>query len=230
MSPIISPRSSPTPRAIRSPRALCYPLKWRGQSMTNSSSLSQRVFIIHGRNTNAVQQLSRFLRALGLEPWPFEKVSTALGANPYVGEVVEKGIQQARIVIALFTPDERAVLQRGFYQSTDKEHDRRRSQSRPNVFLEAGMALAFAPDRTLLVVAGDVELPSDFGGRLLLRLSNSAGPRRQLREVIEQMGCQLEPRDDFLDARNHGDFDDVALFGKARPQLLATHSRKIDLL
>lgn len=190
----------------------------------------QRVFIIHGRNANAVRELSLFLRALGLEPWPFESVSAALGANPYVGDVVKSGITQAAIVIALFTPDERAVLERDFYQAADTDRDRRRTQSRPNVFFETGMALAIAGERTIMVTAGGVELPSDFGGKLLLRLSNEAGPRRQLREVLSRMQCKLRDSAEYLDPTRHGDFSDLSLFGREKPHLPSEDDKGVDLL
>lgn len=191
---------------------------------------AQRVFIIHGRNLAVVEQLSRFLRALGLEPWRFEHVSRELGANPFVGDVVGRGLRHAKVVIVLFTPDERAALQKKFYASDDRERDRRRSQSRPNVFVEAGMALAHAPDRTIMAVAGDVELPSDFGGRLMLRLSNAEGPRRQLRHLLQAVGCSVTDGEAFLDPTQHGDFGDVALFGAEMPRLNDPETKKIDVL
>lgn len=194
------------------------------------SDAVDRVFIIHGRNGNAVRELSSFLTALGLEPWPFESVSARLGANPYVGEVVEEALTQARIVIALFTPDERAVLQRDFYHPADKDKDRRRFQSRPNVFFETGMALARARDRTIMVTAGDVELPSDFGGKLFYRLSNEEVPRRRFRELLASMGCRLRDGEEYLDAKKHGDFSDQALFGRETLQLPSSDSKGIDLL
>jgi predicted acylesterase/phospholipase RssA len=197
--------------------------------MTDSGG-PQRVFIIHGRNLAAVEQLSRFLRALGLEPWHFEEVSRELGGNPFVGDVVGRGLQQAKVVIALFTPDERATLQKKYYAHDDRERDRRRSQSRPNVFVETGMALARAPERTIMVVAGDVELPSDFGGRIMPRLSNAEGPRRQLVGLLRKAGCNIKEGDAFLDARAHGDFSDTALFGQEVPRLNDSETKKVDVL
>jgi predicted acylesterase/phospholipase RssA len=198
--------------------------------MSENTDAPQRVFIIHGRNLAAVEQLSRFLRALGLEPWRFDQVSGELGANPFIGDVVSLGLHNAQVVIALFTPDERAALQTKFYAPEDRERDRRRFQSRPNVFVEAGMALAHAPERTIMVVAGDVELPSDFGGRLMLRLSNTEGPRRKLRDVLHAAGCIIADGDAFLDSKQHGDFSDTALFGVEVPRLNESETKKIDVL
>ena len=49
-----------------------------------------------------------------------------------------------------------------------------RLQARPNVLIEAGMALITHPTRTIIAVLGDQELPSDLAGRHYIRLSHTA--------------------------------------------------------
>jgi hypothetical protein len=187
-------------------------------SMEPALGAKQRIFIIHGRNQRAVEELSKFLLAIGVEPWPFETVSASLGGNPFIDQVVRAGIDGSAAIIALFTPDERAKLRYDYELPTDKPRDRLRWQCRANVLYETGLAFATAgaAERTLIVVAGPVDLPTDFDGRHLLRLSNEPAPRRRLRQHFVEAGCVLadDPREAFLDPK-HGNFDDDVIVGAA---------------
>jgi predicted nucleotide-binding protein len=85
----------------------------------------------------------------------------AAAPAPYIGRVLEEAFRNVQAVIALFTPDEHVLARDA--PATDESSWR--LQARPNVLIEAGMALITHPDRTVIVVLGDQELPSDLAGR-----------------------------------------------------------------
>ena len=68
-----------------------------------------------------------------------------------------------------------------------------RLQDRPNVLIEAGMALVTHPGRTIFAVLGPQELPSDLADRLYIRLSPTDGrPLRTLADRLRGAGCDVD--------------------------------------
>ena len=160
--------------------------------------MSHKVFIIHGRDLIARDELVKFIKALGLQHLSFERVAAKLGPAPFVADIVLKGINDAAIVIALFTPEEHAAF---FDPETSEyrgvEPGEARWQARPNVIFEAGVALGVARDRTILVTLGsDVQLFSDIGGVHFIPLTASQG-KWLLYERIEGIVGALKPVADW---------------------------------
>ncbi|HEU4562651.1 MAG TPA: TIR domain-containing protein [Longimicrobium sp.] len=147
-----------------------------------------RVFIVHGRDIQARDELVKFIRSLGWEWLSFHDASVGLGASPFITEIIRNGIAHASATIALFTPDEQAALYLTEGTLADEEEQPSRWQARPNVIFEAGLALGVAGERTVLVTMGaDVRLFSNVGGKRIIELDNSVGKailRQQLEELI----------------------------------------------
>jgi hypothetical protein len=153
-----------------------------------------KVFVIHGRDIEARDELVKLLDALGLQHHSFERVAARLGAAPFVADIVIRGIRDAAVVIALFTPEEHAT----FYDPVTAEYrgtaaGEARWQARPNVIFEAGVALGVARKRTILATLGsDVQLFSDVSGVHFVSLAGADG-KQMLRDRIEQvLGAPLE--------------------------------------
>ncbi len=168
----------------------------------------KRVFVIYGRNQAAYDEMVKFLRALGLDPKPFLEVSGECGANPTVLEIVRHGMEQAAGVVALFTPDEWAVLRPMHDPARRVSAESRRWQARPNVIFEAGLALGIAEARTIFVKLGaDVDLFSDIGGIHLVCLDNGPESRGLLRDKLRAAGCDPNMKSvEFLNTSRAGDF------------------------
>ena len=168
----------------------------------------KRVFVIYGRNTAAYDQMVKFLRALKLDPRGFFDVSADCGANPSVLQIVRHGMEQAAGVVALFTPDEWAVLRPELDPGRGTGEEARRWQARPNVLFEAGLALGIAEDRTILVRLGrTVSLFSDVGGIHTVNLDNGHESRNLLRGKLRAAGCQPDMETgDHLSVTQAGDF------------------------
>jgi predicted nucleotide-binding protein len=167
----------------------------------------KRVFVIYGRNTGAYDQMVKFLRAIKLDPKSFYEVSAERGANATVLEVVRHGMEQAAGVVAMFTPDEWAVLRQTFNPKRIQSVETERWQARPNVIFEAGLALGIAEHRTVLVKLGEVQLFSDVGGIHLVNLDNGHASRNLLRGKLKTAGCEPDMQTgDHLNAAQAGDF------------------------
>jgi len=168
----------------------------------------KRVFIIHGHDKAAHSTLSKFIKSLGLTELVFERVADEFDdPNPFIAEVVMKGIEIADAVIALFTPDEQAAL----YSPVTAEapgRDEARWQPRPNVIFEAGVALGLAPERTILVTLGsDIHLFSDLSGKHFIDLTKDAAKERLRRKLCRVLKINdFETRPNWTAASVSGDF------------------------
>ena len=168
----------------------------------------KRVFIIFGRDEDAHRELVRFLQAIGLQELSFETVASALGPNPFIADIVVKGIEMADAVIALFTPDEQAVL---YDPRTGRclgdRHDDSRWQARPNVIFEAGVAFGTKKSEVVLAVLGaDVRLFSDIGGVHFVRL-DAPGGKQNLYDRLSTILGELRPTTaDWATSSESGDF------------------------
>jgi predicted nucleotide-binding protein len=178
-------------------------------SLPRTSKDSKKVFIIHGRNGEARAAIEHFLQALGLQPIDFDQLASSLGGSPFIGDIVQAGLEQAQGVLALFTSDEYSALRPELRYSNDKAEELSRWQSRPNVIFEAGMAYGMDPKSTVLVTIGsEVSLFSDVAGRHVVRLSNSVASRSTLRDRLIGMGCDVDQRTSaWTDPSKSGDFD-----------------------
>lgn len=168
---------------------------------------ARKVFMIQGRNQAAADQVRAFLRATGLREWTFAEVARELGNDASIYDIVGHGVSKTRAVIALFTPDEVASLDSRLRRLEDKGRDAMRRQSRPNVIYEAGLARGLNREGTILVSFGNVELPSDLDGVLILRLRNDPSVRNDFRERLRAAGCAIDDGVAWMSEREGGDFD-----------------------
>ena len=67
-------------------------------------------------------------------------------ASPYIGQVLEKGFSIVQAVVVLMTPNDEARLREPYWgRNEPPEETQLTPQPRPNVLLEAGMALGLFP-------------------------------------------------------------------------------------
>lgn len=166
----------------------------------------KRVFIIHGRNVAARNEMGNFVRALGLVPINFADLRASMGGTPHIDEIVEKGMDEAQGVIAVFTPDEFSSLRPEHRQERDSPEEITRWQARPNVIFEAGMAFGRDRKRVVFVLLGNPTLFTDVAGVHVLRPNNDPrGDRAVLRNTLAGMMCAVDlTSNDWMQA---GDFE-----------------------
>ena len=153
-----------------------------GQSPANGGSSrrnSQQIFIVHGHDTEARDQLELSLRRLGLEPFILMNSS---GGGKTIIEALEGKIGKdfsTDFGIVLMTPDDTG------YALKDGE-EKAEPRARQNVILETGMLLSsLTRERMALIVKGHIELPSDLQGIIHF------GYNHHIKEVVNKLCKRL---------------------------------------
>lgn len=182
----------------------------------------QTVFVVHGRDALARQEMFAFLRALGLNPleWSAAIRMTGKGA-PHIGEVLDTAFHRAAAVVVLLTGDDEARLLKKYVTKTDPTLEKvLTSQPRPNVLFEAGLAFGKKPDRTILVQFTEVRPFSDVAGRHIVHFRGSPSDRNELATRLETAGCAVRREGkDWLTAGNFKNVCRVAKLSGRRRKL-----------
>ncbi len=114
--------------------------------------------MVHGRDTNARDQLELILRRLGLEPFVLQVTG---GGGDTLIEALERMIGktgQSSFGIVLATPDDMGYLK-------GEGSTEAKARARQNVIMEMGMLLAsLTRKRCAILTKGYIELPSNMGG------------------------------------------------------------------
>jgi predicted nucleotide-binding protein len=149
------------------------------------------VMVIYGHDREATDAMFGWLRAIGLEPQEWaELVDSSGSGSPYIGDVLMQAFENVQAVVAFFTPDEHVRAR----DTLPGAGDTWRLQARPNVLIEAGMALVTHPKRTVLVTLGLPDLPSDLAGRDYVRLDGTSERLNDLATRLETAGCDVKRR------------------------------------
>lgn len=122
-----------------------------------------KIFIVHGHDNVALEQLELVLRRLGLDPFILQNND---GESRTLIEALEKRIyEQAAFGIVLMTPDD-------YGYPKNKTNDERQPRARQNVILEMGMVMAsLGRDKMVILKKGNLELPSDVNGVIYLEFN-----------------------------------------------------------
>lgn len=146
-------------------------------AIASSLPAGKRIFIVHGHDTGARDQLELALRRLEVEPFILMNSS---GGGKTLIEALEGHIGRdysSAFGIVLMTPDDMG------YAMQDGE-SKIEPRARQNVILETGMLLSsLTRKRMTLIVKGHIELPSDLQG--IIRL----GYNDHIREIVPKL-CQ----------------------------------------
>jgi predicted nucleotide-binding protein len=146
------------------------------------------IFVVHGRDHDARDQLELVLRRLGLEPFVLQITG---GGGDTLIEALEKMIgksAQSSFGIVLVTPDDMGYLK------TEKPEDAK-PRARQNVIMEMGMLLASLTRRRCAILQkGYVELPSNMGGVITLPFND------HVRETVPKLVQRLQDAGFKLDA------------------------------
>jgi predicted nucleotide-binding protein len=138
------------------------------------------VFVVHGHDRGAREQLELVLHKLGLQPFVLQNTD---GGGLTIIESLERMIGRnaaSSFGIVLLTPDDMG------YAKQDGEAEAK-PRSRQNVILEMGMLLAsLTRERVAILQKGFVERPSDVGGIIYLPFNE------HVKEVVPKLAGRLQ--------------------------------------
>lgn len=142
---------------------------------------SNDVFVVHGHDETAKEQLARFLEKLGLK-------AIILHEQPDQGRTIiekfEDYAEQVGFAVILLTPDD---LGAGKVQAVQG------SRARQNVIFELGyFAGKLGRGKTCLLRKGDVEMPSDLFGVIYSDLDANGGWKIKLVQEMKAAGLDFD--------------------------------------
>jgi predicted nucleotide-binding protein len=157
-----------------------------GSATTNSREST--IFVVHGRDHDARDQLDLILRKLGLLPYILQVTG---GGGDTLIEALERMIGKSALSafgIVLVTPDDMGYLK------TEKPEDAK-PRARQNVIMEMGMLLSsLTRKRCAILTKGFVEMPSNMGGVVTIPFNvhvREAVPK--LVQRLQEAGFKLDP-------------------------------------
>lgn len=198
--------STTTPSAIPTAQQTTEPWasNWTGAkkdrtSMPDQIGEGRSVFIVHGRDIPNRDALVKLLKQMDVKAITWNEAASKSSSQETL-KIVEAGMSLAQAIIVLFTPDDLAKLQDKFLKDPDGTHERKPTgQARPNVILEAGMAYAKAPDRTIFARVGHLREISDISGFNWVDLDNGYDSRDRLRRELVKAKVKLDAHKNIID-------------------------------
>lgn len=193
-----------------------------------ASRSRKRIFVVHGRNRSMRTAMFNFLKAIGLEPLDWLSLRKLTGrATPFTLDVVRKGMKSAWATIVIWNPEERDHLLPSFWGANTKKMDQQyANQPRPNVILEAGMALSLMPRKVIFVHCGDARIISDLEGLNVLRSTDDVVDRHTLVHTLHSIKCDVQFKGEAW--RSAGNFRNARALPKSRiPPMLRDDFKSI---
>jgi predicted nucleotide-binding protein len=141
----------------------------------------KKIFIVHGHDHVAREQLELVLHVLGLDPFVLAK---SAGGGMTIIEALEHHIrpglpEAAHFGIVLLTPDDVGHARKDSGRGS-------KARARQNVILELGMLVAaLGRNKVAVLKTGDLELPSDISGVLYHEYRN------HVREAVPALAKRL---------------------------------------
>jgi predicted nucleotide-binding protein len=137
-----------------------------------------KIFIVHGHDTVAMEQLELILRRLNLNPFILQNNDG--GGNTIIEALEQRIYNEAAFGIVLMTPDD-------FGYPKAAGVDNTQPRARQNVVLEMGMLFAaLGRNRMAVLKKGNLEIPSDIGGLLRLDFND------HVKEVAVRLATRMK--------------------------------------
>ncbi len=145
---------------------------------TISDTKAKQIFVVHGHDTDARDQLELVLLRLGLKPFILQNAD---GGSKTIVEALEQSIyKDAAFGIVLLTPDD-------FGYSKKQGETDRKARARQNVILELGMVMAaLGRENMAILQKGTLERPSDTDGILRIEFND------HVKEIVPKLVQRLQ--------------------------------------
>lgn len=152
--------------------------------LTVAARNKRKVFIVHGRDNEAKQQVGRFIEQLGLEAIILhEQASTGMT----IIEKIEHYSNDADFALVLYTPCDHG---RGVHESKIPAKNR----ARQNVVFEHGYLMAkLGRENVCALVKGDIETPNDISGVVYVQLDELGAWKIEVAKELKACGYDIQP-------------------------------------
>jgi predicted nucleotide-binding protein len=148
-----------------------------GGVAASQAASNGKIFVVHGHDRDARDQLELILHRLGLDPFILQNND---GGGNTIIEALEKNIyKEAAFGIVLLTPDDFG------YTKAETDADRK-PRARQNVILEMGMVMAaLGRDKMAILQKQTLERPSDTDG--ILRIEFNGHVREAVPKLVQRL-------------------------------------------
>lgn len=154
--------------------------------LTTVEAESRKVFIVHGCDEAMRKAVQGFLHQVGLDD---VVLSEALNKGDTIIEKFDREARACGYAIVLCSPDDVGGL-----KAAGKAVPPVVSRARQNVILELGYFVALLGRRYVFVLmAGSVEMPSDFSGVVYETYDKGDAWKRRLADELSAMGFHIDP-------------------------------------
>ncbi|MER9209611.1 nucleotide-binding protein [Mesorhizobium sp. M0771] len=139
---------------------------------------AKKIFVVHGHDSEARDQLELVLLRLGLKPFILQNSDS--GGKTIVEALEQSIYKDAAFGIVLLTPDDYA------YSGKETDADRK-PRARQNVILEMGMVMAALGRPNMAILQkGTLERPSDTDGILRIEFNT------HVKEIVNKLVQRLQ--------------------------------------
>lgn len=163
-------------------QAIKYPPKKIESQDNNHRNVGNKVFIVHGHDNEAIQEMARTLEKGDLE-------AIILHEQPDGGRTIIEKIEQYTDVdfaVVLYTQ-----CDLGRAKDTNVEHERYRA--RQNVVFEHGYLIGkLGRDHVCALVKGDVETPGDISGVVYVPMDEHGAWKMRLARNMQDVGIKVD--------------------------------------
>jgi hypothetical protein len=143
----------------------------------------RKVFIVHGRDNEAKQEVARFLSGIGLEPIILHEQASA---GMTIIEKIERYANDADFALVLYTPCD---LGRGVYETKVAA----RNRARQNVVFEHGYLMAkLGRQNVCALVKGEIETSNDISGVVYVSLDGFGGWKIEVTKELQSCGYEVK--------------------------------------
>lgn len=143
----------------------------------------RKVFIVHGRDNEAKQEVARYISDLGLEPIILHEQASS---GMTIIEKIERYSNDADFALVLYTSCDRG---RGAHETKVPA----RNRARQNVVFEHGYLMAkLGRKNVCALVRGDIETPNDISGVVYVQLDEYGGWKNEVAKELKTCGYSLK--------------------------------------
>lgn len=150
--------------------------------VTKVISDKSKVFIVHGHDNSAKQEVARFIASIGLDPIILhEKASSGMT----IIEKIEHYSSQSDFAIVLYTPCDKG---RGATETKIPA----RNRARQNVVFEHGYLMAqLGRENVCALVKGEIETPTDISGVVYVDLDLAGAWKQEVSKELKACGYKI---------------------------------------